>query len=156
MFCHPYIDEDRTDGTTVGPVGDFRVSDADRHQVIERLQRHTSEGRLTLDEFETRLAEVHEAKTGDALRNALRELPAGTAPRGFGGFGRGYRSRRWFLPPPLVVLAIAIVVVVLTPAPFPLIPIAFWSMVALTVLRRPVDWSRHQRRWGGPARAHHL
>lgn len=154
MFCHPYIDEDRPDVSSVGPVGAFRVSDADRNEVIERLQRHTSEGRLTLDEFEARLAEVHEAKSGDELRNSLRELPAGTAPRRFGGSGRGYRHRQWFRLP-LVVVALAIAIVVLTPAPFPLIPIAFWSVVALTALRHRRQWSRHQGRWG-PARVPHL
>jgi len=154
MFCRGYIDEDRPDGMTVGPVGDFRISDADRNEVIERLQRHTSEGRLTLDEFEARLAEVHAAKTGDELRHALRELPAGPAG-GVGPFGRRRRFRQWFVPPPLVAVAIAIAVVVLTPAPFFLIPIAFWSVVALTVLRRRRHWSRH-RRWPGPTRVQHL
>lgn len=154
MFCHPYAGEDRPDGTTVGPIGDFRISDADRNEVIERLRRHTSEGRLTLDEFESRLAEVHAAKTGDELRYALRELPAAPA-RGFGPYGRGHPSHRWFLPLPLVVLAVAIAVVVLTPAPFPLIPIAVWSVVALTVLRRRRHWSHH-RRGHGRARVQHL
>ncbi len=154
MFCYGSIDEDRPDGTNVGPIGDFRISDADRNEVVERLKRHTSDGRLSLDEFEARLAEVHAAKTGDELRNALRELPARPAHDG-GRFGRGHRSRRWFVPPPFVAVAMAIAIVVLTPAPFLLIPIAFWSVVALTVLRRRRQWAHH-RRWPGPARVQHL
>ena len=53
-----------------------RVSDADRHRVIEQLHEHTTAGRLTLDEFEQRVGEVETAKTAADLARALRELPA--------------------------------------------------------------------------------
>jgi DUF1707 SHOCT-like domain len=53
----------------------LRVSDADRQRVIDQLKRHTSEGRLTLDEFEARVDEALAARTGADLRPVLRELP---------------------------------------------------------------------------------
>jgi hypothetical protein len=55
---------------------DVRVSDADRQTVIEALQRHTGDGRLTLEEFEERVDEVLGARTRADLDAALRELPA--------------------------------------------------------------------------------
>jgi hypothetical protein len=54
---------------------DFRVSDAERNQVIDHLKRHTSDGRLTLEEFEDRLDETMAAKTAGDLRAVLRDLP---------------------------------------------------------------------------------
>jgi hypothetical protein len=54
---------------------DFRVSDADRNQVIDQLKRHTADGRLTLEEFEDRVGETMSAKTAGELGTALRELP---------------------------------------------------------------------------------
>jgi hypothetical protein len=61
------------------PVGaqqaDFRVSDAERNDVVDQLKRHTADGRLTLEEFEGRLDETMKAKTAGQLRTVLRELP---------------------------------------------------------------------------------
>ncbi len=53
----------------------YRVSDAEREEVISQLRTHTADGRITLDEFETRVEEVLRAKTGPELDAALRELP---------------------------------------------------------------------------------
>jgi len=52
-----------------------RASDADRQRVIEQLQAHTADGRLTLDEFAARVGEAWEASTHGDLRNVLRDLP---------------------------------------------------------------------------------
>ena len=54
-----------------------RVSDADRQRVIEQLHEHTTAGRLTLDEFEERIAEAETARTAAELERTLRELPTG-------------------------------------------------------------------------------
>lgn len=62
------------------PEPDVRVSDAERQATIDALSRHTGEGRLTLDDFETRLDEAWQAKTRADLRHVLRELPADPAP----------------------------------------------------------------------------
>lgn len=53
-----------------------RASDEDRQRVIGVLQRHTAEGRLTLDEFSDRVGTVYAAKTFDDLRAAVADLPA--------------------------------------------------------------------------------
>jgi hypothetical protein len=144
MLCRPYIADPVTSS------GDVRVSNAEREEVIERLHRHAAEGRLTLDEFEERVDEVYAAKTGAQLRATLRELPEPGVGGGHGGrpCAGSYRGpwrvpRIGFVPVPLIVLGVVIAIVVLTPARFPLIPIAIWSMVAIAFVRR-------RRRFGPP------
>ncbi|GAA3450073.1 hypothetical protein GCM10018962_19060 [Dactylosporangium matsuzakiense] len=56
-----------------------RASDEDRQRVIGVLQRHTEEGRLTLEEFSDRVGTVYAAKTLDDLRAAVVDLPAITS-----------------------------------------------------------------------------
>ncbi|MEA3055087.1 MAG: hypothetical protein QOD30_519, partial [Actinomycetota bacterium] len=46
-----------------------------RERAIRDLTRHCGNGRLTLDELEERIEEVHAATTDDEIRHALRELP---------------------------------------------------------------------------------
>ncbi|TDC57474.1 DUF1707 domain-containing protein [Micromonospora sp. KC207] len=55
---------------------ELRASDDDRHRVVAGLQRHTSLGRLTLDEFSDRVAEVWAARTLGDLAAVTRDLPA--------------------------------------------------------------------------------
>ena len=59
---------------------DLRVSNAEREQVIEQLRGHVSDGRLTLDEFSDRMAEVYDARTQRELDYALRQLPRAAPP----------------------------------------------------------------------------
>ena len=54
---------------------DLRVSDSDRERYIALLRGHTTEGRLTLDEFSDRVGEVYAARTFSDLNQTLRELP---------------------------------------------------------------------------------
>jgi hypothetical protein len=54
---------------------DLLVSDEERNQVVQLLQRHTGEGRLTVDEFSDRVEEVYKARTVAELRAVLRNLP---------------------------------------------------------------------------------
>src|SRR5262245_39511029 len=65
----------RPENDPVSSAGNLRVSDAERHKVVEVLTRHTAEGRLTFDEFEARVEETLSARTGSELRATLRELP---------------------------------------------------------------------------------
>ena len=60
----------------VSTPGHLRVSDAERNRVVEVLKQHTADGRLTLDEFETRVEETLAARTGTELQAALRESPS--------------------------------------------------------------------------------
>ena len=69
---------ERVEREEQGPVvtpGHLRVSDAERSAVVDLLQRHAGEGRLTLDEFESRVDEAMAARTGDDLTAVLRDLP---------------------------------------------------------------------------------
>jgi hypothetical protein len=59
-----------------GPDRYLRASDAEREQVIEDLRQHAADGRLTMDEFEQRVAEALAATTRGDLEPVLRELPA--------------------------------------------------------------------------------
>jgi hypothetical protein len=53
----------------------LRASDAERQQVIDDLQQHAADGRLTMEEFEQRVTEALAATTRADLRSVLRELP---------------------------------------------------------------------------------
>lgn len=54
---------------------DTLASDAERGAAEAELRRHHDAGRLTLDEFGDRLAEVHGARTRGDIERALRQLP---------------------------------------------------------------------------------
>jgi hypothetical protein len=59
---------------------DLLVSDRDRARVGQELRTHYESGRLTLDEFQERLDELHAARTEAQLDNVLRQLPAARRP----------------------------------------------------------------------------
>jgi hypothetical protein len=59
---------------------DLLVSDADRAHVAGELREHYESGRLTLDEFQERLDEVHAARTEAQLEQVLRQLPPARLP----------------------------------------------------------------------------
>ena len=54
---------------------DLLVSDRDRARVGQELRTHYESGRLTLDEFQERLDQLHAARTETQLQNVLRQLP---------------------------------------------------------------------------------
>jgi hypothetical protein len=53
----------------------LRVSDADREQVTERLREAAGQGRITLDELDTRIDATYAAKTYGELEVVTRDLP---------------------------------------------------------------------------------
>ena len=59
---------------------DTLVADSDRAAAEEEVRKHYDSGRLTLDEFESRLAEVHAARTRGDLEHAFRQLPRSEPP----------------------------------------------------------------------------
>jgi uncharacterized membrane protein YccC len=69
---------------------DTLVADADRAAAAEELRRHYDSGRLTLDEFESRLSEAHAARTRGDLEHVLRQLPRSVPP-----VSLRLRDRRW-------------------------------------------------------------
>jgi uncharacterized protein DUF1707 len=60
----------------------IRMSDAEREAVVERLSRAAGEGRLSLDEFEQRVAEVLAARTFADVEPYVADLPAAPAADG--------------------------------------------------------------------------
>lgn len=62
---------------------DTLAADSERAMAADELRRHYDSGRLTLDEFESRLAEVHAARTRGDLNQAFRQLPRSEPPASF-------------------------------------------------------------------------
>lgn len=54
---------------------DLRASDAEREQVVELLNRHAGEGRLTLEELSQRIEQAYNAKTRAELEPLTADLP---------------------------------------------------------------------------------
>ena len=59
----------------------IRVCDADRQRVVDVLRRHTADGRLTLDEFDTRAAAAYRAITHADLAALTADLPTESTRR---------------------------------------------------------------------------
>jgi uncharacterized protein DUF1707 len=60
---------------------ELRISDTDRERAVQRLQNAVTEGRLTMSEFDERVAGVLRARTGSEVQPYLADLPATrTAP----------------------------------------------------------------------------
>lgn len=61
--------------TDAMPPPEIRLSDADRGQAADRLQRAFAEGRITVTEFEERTAATYAARVGSDLVPLLADLP---------------------------------------------------------------------------------
>lgn len=59
---------------------EIRASDEDRRRVVAALERHTGAGRLTLDEFASRVEAATEARTLGDLAAVVSDLPAEAPP----------------------------------------------------------------------------
>jgi hypothetical protein len=57
----------------------IRASDAEREHTVELLQRHSVDGRLTLEEFAGRMERAYDAKTREELDELTRDLPETSA-----------------------------------------------------------------------------
>jgi Domain of unknown function (DUF1707)/Domain of unknown function (DUF4190) len=68
------------DGTGRPPGGHYRASDADRDRVINVLKTAFTEGRLTKDEYDTRVGQVFSARTYADLGAVTSDLPVPRAP----------------------------------------------------------------------------
>jgi len=64
---------------------DVRTSDGERQEVVDRLHQALGEGRLDLDEAETRVAAAYAARYRGDLPPLLADLPDGAAPAAMGG-----------------------------------------------------------------------
>jgi Domain of unknown function (DUF1707) len=59
------------------PDPQMRAADADRNAVVRRLGEHMAAGRLTVAEYEDRVARTYAAKTYGELGELTRDLPSG-------------------------------------------------------------------------------
>ncbi|MCD2112230.1 DUF1707 domain-containing protein [Rhodococcus rhodochrous] len=64
-------------GTATSPL---RISDAERETIVEELGRHLTAGRLTIGEFDERVARVYRAVTQDDAGAVLTDLPSTPVP----------------------------------------------------------------------------
>jgi hypothetical protein len=62
--------------TTTAPTSAVRASDAEREDVAELLREQAAAGRLTMAEFEERMAAAYHARTREELRQLTMDLPA--------------------------------------------------------------------------------
>jgi uncharacterized protein DUF1707 len=56
----------------------LRASDADRERLVDELEQHAIDGRLTTDEFDERTGQAYAAKTIGELEALRQDLPATT------------------------------------------------------------------------------
>jgi hypothetical protein len=119
----------------------LRVGDAERGQVIDQLADHHAAGRLTLQEFEDRMAAAWTARTGADLAVLVEDLPPATPPR---PAGRPPAPARPRLDPHvrtyLAVIALLWVIWLVSGAgyPWPIWPMLGWGVGVL---------GHHRPRW---------
>jgi hypothetical protein len=63
------------------PDPNLRAADSDRQEVAAALGRHLSDGRLTVEEYDERLAKAYAARTYGDLEALFADLPRPTPPR---------------------------------------------------------------------------
>src|SRR5919202_7133873 len=63
------------------PDPNLRAADSDRQAVAAALGRHLSDGRLTVEEYDERLAKAYAARTYGDLDGLVADLPRSTPPR---------------------------------------------------------------------------
>jgi hypothetical protein len=120
------------DATWSGP-NRLRTSDKEREQVAEILRAAMTEGRLTLEEGEERLAAVYAAKFRDELGPLTADLPDGgrralaDTPQARAAVRRGVRRHAGFV---IAVAGVLTLLWALSGAHFfwPIIPLAFLFM----------------------------
>lgn len=116
----------------------MRVSDAERHEVVDMLSKHYGDGRLDSQEFEERMAKAMSAKTRADLDGLFFDLPSLGAPAPAPAARRPLRPLVWGAALVLGFFSITSMVA-LAPAHH-----AWWlALLVLLVLGR----ARRRRMW---------
>ena len=119
-----------------------RIGDAERDLVIDQLADHHAAGRLTLPEFEDRMAAASTARTGADLAVLTADLPAPPSPPPPRSPARP-AARRLQLDPAvrtyLAVMALLWLIWLVTGAnyPWPIWPMLGWGIGVAGHLGRP-------------------
>ncbi|HEY1293812.1 MAG TPA: DUF1707 domain-containing protein [Chloroflexota bacterium] len=104
------------------PRSDLRAGDADRKAIVDELQRHYIEGRLTSEELSERVGHALSARTFGDLAELLTDLPALESPTSpqdaqpseFNPYGHDQWHPHLSMPPiGLVVLLIGLVLMLM-------------------------------------------
>jgi Domain of unknown function (DUF1707) len=101
------------------PRFDLRVGDADRKAVVDELQRHYVEGRLTSDELSERVGHTLNARTFADLAAQLSDLPAladspsADTPPALGGYGEHQQWHSNLALPPIGLILLVVGLVLL-------------------------------------------
>ena len=131
-----------------------RASDAEREELAELLRSAMTEGRLTLEEGEERLAKAYAAQYRDELGPLTADLPDGgreawfqarfDSPEAVAAARRHLGRHAGFV---IVVAAVLVTLWALSGAHFfwPLLPLLFLGFG----LARHARWQRWGGRWGG-------
>jgi hypothetical protein len=107
-----------------------RIGDAERDRVIDQLAGHHAAGRLTLAEFEDRMASAWTARTGGELAVLTADLPALGPPRSPARPAAGRRHLDPGVRTYLAVMALLWLVWLVTGAnyPWPVWPMLGWGI----------------------------
>jgi Flp pilus assembly protein TadB len=140
--------------------GSLRASDADRDEIVSRLHRAATEGRIASDELEQRVATALKARTYGELEATVADLPAprqrSRAPARRSPLGWALSTIRAY--PVLLVFALPVVTATMA---IMLAVTILWAVVTLLVVvlggrgraaRAPWMYPRHRRPYGPPRR----
>lgn len=78
------------DNPVVVTSDELRAGDAERERVARALRAHCAQGRLDIDELDTRIDAVYSARTRRELDSVLRDLPRDAGP------GRAAQAHLWW------------------------------------------------------------
>jgi len=140
--------------------GHLRAAHADREQVIDTLKAAFVQGRLTRDEFDTRLGQTFAARTYADLAALTGDIPGGLAaarpPREPARtLNRAEKAAAWGMYGIVVTVMLTIAVV---PGPTTIGPIvataaviySVWLLGGLLMVASRHGWPRPQARGGAP------
>jgi Domain of unknown function (DUF1707) len=113
--------------------GSLRASDSDRDQIVDRLHKAATEGRIAAEELEHRVSRALKARTYDELDETVSDLPN---PAGHNSVHRGRSTGGWALAtvrenPILLLVAIPVLALTVTVL---LAATIVWMMVMIVFL----------------------